>query len=417
MTVLDSLESEKHKVSNNSKLRSEQEAIDIALKNHHALIDGNNSTVESRSATSLLRTHNPVEIISSTKSRAQQGDTLIYVVNFGEDNGFALVPANKNAEEILCLTEYGSFEEVSETVSPFRLWLEDAIVYAGESPNGDSLPPILDDRLLVKEWEDTISRLEVDIQAHYSLGQGNHNTTNLLSYNCEGYYFSNGLCGCATIAIVETCFAFHWPSYLGWETPANRNRVYFDWEELDKHRSYGKPLGISKEGSYAQCCESDKELCHTQLSKLCRIVGDYGDAFYTDDGTAMYPDNIKKACNYIFGNGNTSQNWKNFEMHHSFAKDNLLIVCGESQYEGKPAHAWVCDGIHQYHIIHYLATRKSIFSNWEIVSQQSAVSTLYHFNWGWYCLGNGWFSNLTPVINAENRSGYKNLKYINIHKP
>lgn len=76
-------------VSNPSNIRTVEEAIEIVSNNYADVYK------EHSSRTINLNPQNVVVFGSNKASRAAAVDTAIYVVNFGDNNGFAIVAADK----------------------------------------------------------------------------------------------------------------------------------------------------------------------------------------------------------------------------------------------------------------------------------------------------------------------------------
>lgn len=73
-----------------STLRTMDEAIDIA---QHATSLLDDCTPSSRSIGRTIDLSSPVHVIRGIKSRATAADTLMYVINYADNQGFAIVSA------------------------------------------------------------------------------------------------------------------------------------------------------------------------------------------------------------------------------------------------------------------------------------------------------------------------------------
>lgn len=60
-----------------------------------------------------------LSVISGHSSRSKT-DTLIYAINFTDDNGYVLVSANKATEPILAIIDNGSFQKEANKMNPMR---------------------------------------------------------------------------------------------------------------------------------------------------------------------------------------------------------------------------------------------------------------------------------------------------------
>lgn len=52
---------------------------------------------------------NNITLILSPSTRSAGNDTLLYVVNYADNNGFVVISANKNTEGLLAVTETGNY--------------------------------------------------------------------------------------------------------------------------------------------------------------------------------------------------------------------------------------------------------------------------------------------------------------------
>ena len=135
-TVTNYLESNK---GNTSNYRTLAEALQIA-QDAASMV---NDSVETRAAsrTRIVDTKN-VRVITSpgTRSFSANNDTLLYVLNYEDEKGFAVVSANKATEGLLAVTEDGSYEESSDAYHDTGIsnFMELAKSYATRGPE-DSL--------------------------------------------------------------------------------------------------------------------------------------------------------------------------------------------------------------------------------------------------------------------------------------
>lgn len=98
----------------NPRLRTEAEAIEIAIGNL-GMID--RAVPRSRAASDIVA---GVSVIGSkVKSRnGSTNDTLLYAVNFKNNEGFALVPASRKADPLLAICEKGNYSPGCEKINP-----------------------------------------------------------------------------------------------------------------------------------------------------------------------------------------------------------------------------------------------------------------------------------------------------------
>ena len=128
-------------VQNDLNKRTYQEALDIAQNSISILEHGNSVTRSIRANRTIDR--NAIIVGSQhniTRSASEQDDTLFYVFNFCNDEGFAVVSASKNTDGLLAVTESGHYSanETSE-IEGFDMFMDLAENYV---TNSMSIKPV-----------------------------------------------------------------------------------------------------------------------------------------------------------------------------------------------------------------------------------------------------------------------------------
>ena len=94
----------------NMLMRSPEEAIDIAQKAWEEFYGGEASASSRSGRRCVIDYGRPVEVVRGAKSRGGSGsDILLYVVNFANDGGFAVIAAPRHADELLAVTSQGHY--------------------------------------------------------------------------------------------------------------------------------------------------------------------------------------------------------------------------------------------------------------------------------------------------------------------
>lgn len=431
----------------NPLMRSPEEAIDIAQRAWEDFY-GDESSAASRSGRRCVIDYGrPVEVIKGAKSRGGSGqDTLLYVVNFADDAGFAVIAAPRHVDELLAVTSQGHYYPESqpdqEKVPGFEMWMENARAYAAITypcdstdypihpgidttivvgpinPPGGDMPPVTRDSTNVvnpndpgqgllqqKEWEDTTYQYIFERQLPGSWGQGG--AVDDLYNAPESYYFRNGYCGCATVAIAQICAYYREPSRVYLIRPGVGQLYSLDWDKMVKHRVYHENEFNHVEWS---CKYEDVETSHIMIAKFCKAIADRSDATLSSDGTSI---SAKKALESLKSllSRNVSSDWIEYTSYDYPGKGQLFLMLGDNINPNEAGHAWVCDGTRYVEYIHYYATRPNSSSQWQIQSSEPGRSIMLHYNWGWYGLDNGWFNQ--KVISAGGNT-FKNFKYVRI---
>lgn len=400
----------------------ENDITNIAIKGYQRFYGNHNDC--SRGAESASQLY-PLNIVPIRKlsSRNSEEKSLLYVVNFANNKGFAVVSTAQLGENLLAVSDSGSYDaNLINEIPGLSLWMNNAIAYAEakETLSQDSLyKPLfpkdpIDGRIQNKEWNDTTSHVYISPQLPIAWGQGNGNITDINSPNCEGLYFSNGICGCGTLAIAQICAGLEYPNSLNEIYPGVGTLHAFDWDAITRHKAKQINIFTGKELESGKCSESNQAKTHESIARLCQIIGNYGHAKPNGKETGMTETNILGAAKLIFGYDNVSHPWMKLSIGAHFPKGVMAIIIGESKYDGESAHAWVCDGCEHIYYTHYFATRKDDIHPWQIQSSADSESHYLHFNWGWNAAGNGWFYSIEPDVKQYSQVGYTNLQYITI---
>ena len=393
--------------------RSPQEAVAIAERAWQEFY-GSDASASRSSSAPLLDLSRPVEVVRGIKSRgASDADTLMYVVNFTDDAGFAIVAAPRNKEALLAVTSQGHYYPESmpdeELIPGFEIWLNNArSIIRDSSTIITPIPnPEIIGKLEQKEWEDTLQRLMVEPQVRIKWGQGDTIPTDLYYYP-EGYLFQNGRAGCATIALAQICSFFQQPTYINWSGFNQGERFDLDWNEMLKHDPRQKSNSYADMGT---CMEADRMATHGMIAQFCRCIANWTDANDSKlDATSTDKDKALSALKKLLP-GKSIQGWKDFDPNLFPQENQIWLVRGESSSSG---HAWICDGTRYIQAIHYFATRENSSQPWNIIQRNIYTSLYVHYNWGWYGSSNGWYRNAKAVSTLVKSGGNHKPKKYNI---
>ena len=430
------------KSSGNPLMRSPEEAIDIAQRAYEEFYG--DATPSSRGR-SIIDCSRPVEVVRGARSRGGSSDTLLYIVNFVDDQGFAVIAAPRAADELLAVTSQGHYYPESDpeagSVPGFDLWMEAAGDYAAsiQIPSlGDSiklpkdtfvivkgdtlLPPvnpgggtsiIFDSTKIVnpdepgllqhKEWNDTTFRLVINRQLPGCWTQGMGISQNLQSYP-EAYYFWNGYCGCATVAIAQICAFYQEPLQIYQFNELGQMYSYkLDWSKMIQHKAY---VG---NGDMISCKDEDQSISHIMIATLCKTIANRANATINSDGTGIKKEKALGILKELLSR-NISNNWSSYNTSVFVYQGQLLLMRGETLQ--KQGHEWVCDGTRYFKFDHYFATRRNDKEQWQVQSKTSGQTLFVHYNWGWGGENNGWFNQNVLTVGKYT---FYNLEYVRIY--
>lgn len=239
--------------------RSLTEALDIAQE-AASLFNAKSRGAESRT----IDMTNIQYLCSNSNSRSQSNDTLLYVINYADDNGFAVVSANPNTTGLVAVTEKGTYSPTSEEINNnigMGLFMDMAGMYvssAGKELQDPNSPSI-------KEVIETVDTTDTWIAPKL--------TTKWGQTYYEGAYCPNGKSGCSNTAMAQIMTYFEYPTQLNLTyEDAPVSVVNLDWSEIKKYEGHF----YSDTANVAAC---------KAVGYLCRQLGELAHSNYNSNGT------------------------------------------------------------------------------------------------------------------------------------
>lgn len=347
----------------NAGVRSIDEAVQIA-KNSYQDFYGRSS----RNTSAPVCSKENCFVVRGRSSRGMANDTILYVINFDNDEGFALINPMENKTPLLGISEEGHYnpEEGTENEN-FEFFMENLTNYI-TMPGNPLDPPIIP--IFRPHTVDSINpKVKVLWGQHSPYGD-----------EC-----SNGIAGCANTAMAMIISYFEFPQVLQLTYPNHpQYSVIFNWDELLLH---------AKAPSRG-CQENRVAETHAALAQMCRQLGYLaGSSYYpTKTRTSTYaPPSVLSNLGY-----NVSPLYYFNEENcrtalHGF---NLVYMMG-SAVEG--GHAWLMDG---YKYVDTATLR---------LDGSHVMKTYFHYNWGWNGDCNGYF--LSDVFDTTAATEYDNPEW------
>lgn len=364
--------------------RSIEEAIEIASQY------ANQTTAETR-ATKLVVDKSTVSAIVSTTSRALS-DTLMYAVNFEDNNGYMIISANKATVPVLAIIDSGNYQEDEEVkVDGFDYFMNAAENYVDsysqvDAPGigGTGEGPV--DMIMVFYTDSMAVEKCYEQRLNVKWGE----------YWPENLYCPNGLAGCSPVAIAQVLSYFK-PEMDMDITFSGRpyDHLKIDWDELLEHTTSTATKFISL--SHSNTCKATDE-AHKHLAVLVRQIGELAGSAYDPSKTLTTASSTFSVTKDILSD-RTIIKVENEDFYDYLVDGGIALVEGYSAAEGH--HAWVLDGTASinYKILNY--------TNWNPRTHEySSVEVSYrrhnyvHCNWGFSGSKNGYFSE--GVFNTEN---------------
>lgn len=379
-----------------------------------------NNKPASRSDESALQYNKVVDesslqIIGNAKSRSgEPTDTLIYAVNYSNNDGFVLVSANANTEPILAIVDKGSFDENRSTDNEsFEAYLNMAKSYVvnsagggGPNPPGPITP---NPEHLTLMWKnDTIEHFYCQ-EPRIKVQWGQYWPANI--------YCPNKVGGCTPLAIAQAltltrtidCIDLQFPERdLTWTS--------LDWNDMVRHKrcQYTYHDDSIHVNIHMNNCQSS-EKSHKDIGRLVRQLGvelhstyyDYGDPKINTTSTQVLNSSYFTSVLEKYFSGKTIVTVD--DVSSAFYQINTISINGGSiailsaqnhdqddsgdYIDAAYRHTWIADAT-------ALVERTVItYYNYDTVtgeytSRETRVEQddkYLHFNWGWDGLYDGYY--------------------------
>lgn len=372
--------------------RGYNEALEIA-QNSINMLNSNDPTTRAVEPVRTINLKNGVKAyrqpVTRSNGTASTNDTLLYVFNFNDDQGFAVVSASRQTDGLIAVTESGYYDPNVPTGNPgFDTYMQMAKAYiAYKDKNaiedekfggGTRLGP---DQPMFKPEYDTIYYNKINPRVTVKWGQGGR----------AGQYCPNGTAGCAIIAAAQIMSYYQHPAtmFLTYDG-CDVNLTSLNWAAMCDH--------IYTNVSYNRD-DADK-----QIGRLCRQLGQYSFAVYdtTTNQTSVTTSNLRNTLQYLgytlgsVTNYQYSYSGAGFPLASALAYGNLILMFGNNSDD--VGHMWVIDGCY-YVKCNYNLMCSYDGITWFLDHVMYTYQTCHnHINWGWNGAQNGYFES--NVLNA-----------------
>ena len=381
-----------------------------------------------------------------TEVYSDKNGSGIYVVNFGENDGFVLLTTQQKMHPVVAMSETGHFDVSSLEGSPIELWLkgvEMAISHPEDIPDSIVLAAKL-------EWN-KLQSTEVMLSAQSrSVNDDNiYNTINqaIAQWRREGY----------SVTRVSDAYASNYPasianavtqlqnnhsvspnpaetSFILTKTTQNVTRNFPEikttWHQgfpynslLPNNENHDRDLGCVAV-AVAQIINYHKKPISIDFSQfpnktyqenipLSSFLKEVGEACGIDYYASKPYSNIDKAKSAF---AKYTYSCRKIDFDHytvlSSLKNGPLYMKGD--VDGDDGHAWVCDGANaganttSYSVKSYTGDFAEIDPTYAFgtVASDNVNTTIpasYHMNWGW-STGNGWYFGTDWTVNLSSGS-------------
>lgn len=376
--------------------RSYEEAIEIA-KNSISILEHHGVT-RGVTAKRTVCVDEPAIAISSgyslTRSGKSVNDTVLYVLNFNDDLGFAVVSASKNTEGLLAVTESGHFDpDGFSEIEGFNMFIESAKQYVKFSA-----PPVTKFDPITQRKDSTVYR-ESYVGPYVTVKWGQR--------YCYGAYCTNHLAGCSNTAMAQIMTYFEYPSSISLTySGADRSFQTLDWDDMKSHvRTPCYPCQASSDA-------------HAAIGRLCKQLVTLAQS---DDSSSSGTSTTKSGVNSaLLSLGYQIGNWEDYSSAYStlysrLFSGNLFIMAGRNDED--QGHMWVLDGTYALTTEQFSWTKTEYDHDWILDLHTIHTTMYYHYNWGYDGANNGYFYgnifNLAQVVTPDTNINNNTFDYGN----
>ena len=294
-------------------------------------------------------------------------DTLMYVINFADSMGFALISPDR-CEEPLAVVEKGFYNPSQETGnSDFDFYMQQLKEICRERSSQNNIA--LSRAPISSGIGDVVSEVIAGPYCEVSWGQS----------GIYGTYCPNGIAGCNNTTLAQIFSIFEYPQVLDL-TFNNSERLALNWSDIKQHQN-------------GSSCELHSNEIHNNIAKIMRELGYRSGSIYEQDGTGTYPSNSAYLLQQLGFNVKLSEYSDDFvNQTIPLNKTGYLgvdIIVGYDPAQG--GHMWMIDG---YKDITKRYKNDLLNPGFDTgLDAEITYKTFHynHFNWGWNGNYNGYF--------------------------
>lgn len=365
-----------------SKYRSYEEALTIAQE-AIGMLDKSIVTRSERPRT--INTADVQYIVNTSSTRAEgELDTLMYVFNYENNEGFAVVSANPSTEGLIAVTEQGHYVSGEETGNDgFDLYMDMAENYiqtAAEDPLPLPLPGDGDQEVLT-QYRMIVDRDTATIGPLVSVRWGQDWPYNIA---CPVYYGTPTKAGCVAVAIAQIMTYYQHPSsFTVSYTSTNYNQTLY-WDLILEHR-------FTESSASNTCSQCSTTGGHNLIGSLIREIGQQVEMSYGVLVSGSDSETFAKSALQHFGYSCGSyQSYSSDVVSNSLANGKLVYMRG-GRIGTEDGHAWVVDGYRWIHEVHRECVKPINAFEWTELKRWTEDLFYHHINWGWDGQSNGFF--------------------------
>lgn len=357
-------------------IRSYDEAFDIAMDATKMLDER-----DTRANTKRIIDNDKSIVITGKMTRSSNDiDTLMYIFNYENNEGYSVISANPNTPDLIAITEKGYYDpNVKSDNEALDLYMQMAmnmIIIDPPTWNDYDTIPTFTSRFGESEI------VEEGIPAKINLRWGQQTP--------YGNYYSNQNCGCVQTAEAMIMAYYKHPqsivlSFLGDNAPIQN----INWDLVNEHKSTTE-------------CNDYAQLGDSIIARLCRQIG-----YLNNSVSDIYPVistnvTIANTFNALREYGYHCTEFEEYEGldYKTELKDHNAICMVSAHTSTAHGHCFLIDGYKDR------IRRMEIFDVYNVVNQNGVVinqvlvpsgideriqEEYVHINWGWNGNDNGYF--------------------------
>lgn len=358
---------------------SVEDAIRIANQAAEAF-DAKSGRGVSRRASSAAM----VDVLGAKNGRSGGVDTLLYMVNYDNLQGYAIVSASYAGETLLGIVDEGEFNALEAAQNPaFSYYLANAQNYAastlGASFGGGKVPVtpgFIEETRYVNE--------DYPVKVNVKWGQ---------RYP-EGYFCPNKVSGCVQTAMAQIMSYLKLPTSINLTYPERDVDVQaLDWDAMTLHKQSVSTTNQSLISSHNANCEASYA-SHMAIARLCRELGYRNNASYYQNATGAFDYKALQTFRQLVPEkeiSNLVSLGTDYATLFEAIKTGIGYI-GGYDINDEGGHAWVIDGGRRIGKIVTVSGPGTIgIDGKEHPYVNDYTTYYYHFNWGWNGTDNGYF--------------------------
>ena len=350
--------------------RSEREAMDIAVD---VFRSGTRTTraaiVSKRSVEPMLSSRHHTRLGATTDV-----DTAYFIVNSGDNEGFAFISGDKRQTPLLAFSDSGSLSSKDFEENPgLAIFKEkcdgDVMLYDGEYPSENRQEAQSPDSTVYYNFMDrNLYRMD-------DADWGQESPYNDMAYARSG---EKSPAGCVPTAIAQLLNFYQYPKAIKGYT--------FDWPLLAFHRS--------RHADY-------RPYFNKEVAMLFHKVGEIVKVDYEPTGSAAPTDSIKQRLQElgykVIAETPLDKTLDAVRDILPMMKQGRPTIMEGFLVNGSPGHMWLADGWATFAKIIIYKDRPFV----RYVSKKSLDQVYIHMNWGWDGKNNGFF--LSDIYDIQHK--------------